>query len=249
MLLAPILSAEATVVKNLRFGDNKGYVRMVLEVDRALAQPPSVSINGSTIQVAMTGVLNHLPAPPTEASRDGIVSLDVTHVSDVMRIDAAFPFAPADIRTFSLTGPHRFIIDAYRPSPSADEDRPIDNKPQTTALESGSPIPKWNPVPDQSTPFGGTVAEASMHSYGSLPSLSADAAEKGRNRFQQQLIAALIGVTSIIVVLLFFLIWMGSGRKKPREPSWIQHLPPARDPAIENIDAAIRDHLKRHDHQ
>lgn len=249
LLLAPILSVKAAVVKDLRLGDNGGYVRMVLEIDRPLALAPSVSNSGNTIQVALTGILNHLSAPPTEVLRDGIVSLEVTLVSDVMHLDATVPFVPADIQTFSLTGPHRIIIDAYRPSPWAGDEGPIKKEPLTSAPESDSPLPKWDPTPGESSPFGGTVAEASMHNNGSRSSVSSDAAEESRNRFQQQLIAALIGVTSIIVVLLFFLIWMGSGRKKAREPSWIRHLPPARDPAIENIDAAIRDHLKNHDHQ
>jgi hypothetical protein len=56
------------------------------------------------------------PLPASGRIRDGIVSLDVSKVADVIRVlTLSFPSQPADVKTFSLTAPHRFIIDAYRP--------------------------------------------------------------------------------------------------------------------------------------
>jgi hypothetical protein len=249
MFFAPLLPAEAAVVKNLRLGDNKGYVRMVLEIDRPLIPPPSISIRRDTIQVSLTGILNDLSAPRIGEERGGIVSMDVSKVADVTRIEAAFSFLPADVKIFTLTGPHRFIIDAYRPVHAATDRSPIKKTSRISAPEGISPLPEPNDTAHESTSSGGAVSEASMKPHGAFSSTPPDAGARNRSRFQQQLIAALIAVTSIIAVLLFLLIWMGSGRHPPREPSWINHLPPTEDPVIENIDAAIRKHLKNHDLQ
>jgi hypothetical protein len=251
MLLALILHAEATVVKDLRIGDNKSYLRMVLELDRPLTRPPSVSIDRNTVEISLTGVLNNLSAPRTGEYRDGIASLDVSNVSDAIRVSVVFSFAPADVKTFSLTAPHRFIIDAYRPPPSATPLPPIEHVRQISPLEDNGSGQEPYSEPVEADAFGGSgsVSEASIKPHGTVSVAPVHVAEINRNRFQQQLIAALIGVTSIIVVLLFFLIWMGSGRNPRRETSWINHLPQTKDPTIENIDTVIRNHLKCHGHQ
>jgi hypothetical protein len=65
-----------------------------------------------------------------------IVGVEVSKASDATRIDTRFSFVPADVKTFSLTGPHRFIIDAYRPlSPTA----------------AGMPVEKTNQRPHATT--------------------------------------------------------------------------------------------------
>lgn len=249
ILFAPLLRAEATIVKGLRIGDNQGYVRLVLEMDRSLSPPPSVSIDRATMVISLTGILNDLSAPHAGENRGGIVSIDVSRVSDVMRIEALFSFVPADVKTFSLTGPHRFIIDAYRPIASVAVPPPIKKMERVSASEKIQMSPTPISEPGESVPPGGTVSEDSIKAHGSVSSTPSDDSELNRYRFQQQLIAALIAVTSIIVVLLLFLIWIGSDRNSPREPSWVKHLPPTKDPTIDDLDAAIREHLKSHDHR
>lgn len=67
--------------------------------------------------------------------------------------------------------------------------------------------------------------------------------------YRNTLQITLIVVTSIIAVLLIFLICMGAGRKNPPEPSWVYDLPSTRDRDIESIDAVIDDQLKNQNHQ
>ena len=250
-LLAPDLRAEATIIKNLRVGDNKAYVRMVLELDRPLIPPPSFSINRDTLQIFLTEIANDPPAHQNGEHLTNIVSVEVSRTSDAMRIDARFTFVPADVKTFSLTGPHRFIIDAYRPLSPAATGMPVEKERQIGSIEESmfSPGPyseTEKPISDGESPV---VDEAYIKAYGSASPPPGNAGDSRRNRFQQQLIAALIGVTSIIVVLLFFLLWMGSRRKKSMVPSWIRELPPAKDRNIESIDMMIGRHLKSHDYR
>ncbi|WP_319404576.1 hypothetical protein [uncultured Desulfosarcina sp.] len=251
MLFAPTLRAEATVIKDLRFGDNKGYVRMVLEFNRPLILPPSFSINRDTLQVVLTGVVNDPSALQNGEHLGNIVSVEVSKTLDATRIDVRFSFVPADVKTFSLTGPHRFIIDAYRPLSPAGAELPVGKARQIglidEAMSSPEPCSKpEKPISDGKSP---AIDNASIKDYDSASPHYGNAGDSHRNRFQQQLIAALIGVTSIIVVLLFFLLWMGSRRKKPITPSWTGELPSTKDRNIENIDSMIVNHLKSHDYR
>jgi hypothetical protein len=251
MLLAPALRAEATIIKDLRIGDNKGYVRMVLEFDRPLIRPPSFSINRNTLQVVLTGVTNNLPALQTGKHVDEIVSFEVSKTSDTTRINARFSFVPADVKTFPLTGPHRFIIDAYRPLSPVAAELPVGKSRQIGLIEEtvSSPEPYSEPEKALSDEETRPIDAASIKADESASSHGGNADDSRRNRFQQRLIAALIVITSIIVVLLFFLIWMGNSRKKPLELSWMRDLPPTKDRNIESIDSAIGEHLKNHDYR
>jgi len=251
MLLASALRVEAAVVKDLRFGDNEAYVRMVLEFDQPLNPPPSFSIHGNTLQVALTGIINNLSDLQIGEYHDDIISLDVSQTSDVTRIDAVFSFDPADVKTFSLTGPHRFIIDAYLPLSPNTTNPPVEKLPYIASIEDTVSLPAPSGESEKPLPAGESrsMDEASIKAHGSASPVSGIDDDLRRNRFQQRLIAALIMVTSIIAVLLFFLIRMGNSRKHPPEPSWIHDLPPTKDRDIDSIDSVISEHLKTHDHR
>ena len=249
MILAPILRAEATVIRDLRFGDDKDYVRMVLESDRPLSPPPSFSIHRNTLQVTLTGITTDLPDRQTGNVHADIISLEVSQTSDTTRIDAGFSFDPADVKTFSLTDPHRFIIDAYRPlSPTAAKP-PGEESRQMALIEETVSLPEPHSKLEKRIPAGGSasIGEAPVRADSAAPPIGGAADDSRQHRFQQRLIAALIVVTSIIAVLLIFLIWMAAGRKNLPEPSWVRDLPPTRDRDIESIDSAIGGHLKNHD--
>lgn len=239
MVLPSILWAEAAVIKDLRIGSDNGYVRMVLEIDRPLTSPPSLSLNGNILRVTLTGIINDLSAPHPGEYHGDIVSLDVSNASQTKQIAVVFAFDPADVKIFALIDPHRYIIDAYRPVSSAAANLAVQAVPQIPAIEKNPPLPTGASLNGD---------KASLDTDGSNSSNKPSTDDLNRNRFQQQLIAALIVVTSIIIILLFLLICMGNGPKKPQEPSWTHHLPPTEDQNIESIDSVIRRHLKDHDH-
>ena len=251
MMLAPILRAEATVIRDLRFGVDKAYVRMVLEFDQPLSPPPSVSIQRNTLQVTLTGTTTDRPDRQTGEALADIISLEVSQTSDATHIDAVFSFDPVDVKTFSLTDPHRYIIDAYRPLSPAAAKPPGEASRQVALIEEDVSLPKPINAPENPLPDSGSTAmdAASIKSNGSFSPDSGIPDDLRRNRFQQRLIAALIVVTSIIVVLLILLIWMGADRKNLPEASWVHNLPPTRDRDIESIDSVIGEHLKNHDHR
>ena len=226
-LVVLLSTAQATVVKDLRTGDNQGFVRLVMEFDRPLTPHPVFSVDRNSLKITLTGIDN-LPATP--AAIDGITRLEVFRQPDGTSIEMDFTFAPAEIKTFILTGPHRFIIDAYRPLPAGTLPSTAKGDIRTAAMKQNQ-----------------TKTQAHPESY-TLP--AADSARSGierQNRFRQRLVAALIGVTSIIAMLLFFLIRTASARSGNGRKAWIDQLPSTRDPDIETIDSAIRNHLKTYD--
>jgi hypothetical protein len=250
MLVAFGLRAEAAVIKDLRFGDSKGYVRMVLECDRPLSPSPSVSIRGNILQVGLTGVTGDLPDIQTDPYHDDVLSLEVDQTPDATRIEAAYAFDPADVRTFSLVNPDRFIIDAYRHLPPAAATPPVEQSRPRALIEEAVSTQKPYREPEKPLPAGGSASidEAPVRTGGATFPVGGTADDSGRHRFQQQLIAALIVVTSIIGVLLILLIRTSGSRKDPARASWVHDLPPTRDREIESIDAAIIERLKSHDH-
>lgn len=250
MVLPSILWAEAAVIKDLRIGSDDEYVRMVLEIDSPLTSPPSFSFNGNILRVTLTGIINDLPAPHPGEYHGDIVSVDISNTSQTKQIAVVFAFDPADVKTFSLIDPHRFIIDAYRPDASAAANLADQAVPQVPTIEKNPPLPSPTSQLEKPLPTGASLNgdEASLAADGSNSSNKPSADDLKRNHIQQQLVAALIVVTSIIIILLLLLIFIGNGQKKPQEPSWKHHLPPPEDQNIESIDSVIRGHLKDHDH-
>ena len=242
----PLEAAWATIIKDLRTGDNPGFVRLVMEFDRPLTPAPSLTVDQNNLKITLPGIDN-LPATP--AAIGGITQLVVFRDAHGARIETNFAFAPVDIKTFALTGPHRFIIDAYRPVAVSAEPRVTEAHTDGPAMSepSGLPEPYHPPAESISAWSSRPVARAATDAHRSQATDGTRSANAQRNQFQQRLIAALIGVTSIIVVLLFFLMRIGSTHPGPRQHSWMKRLPSTHDPNIAAIDSKIQDHLTNYD--
>lgn len=250
LLLAAALHAQAAVVKDLRIGNNDGYVRMVLEFDRPLTAPPSISTNHNHLQVSLTDIVNTLSTPRIEENQGDILRLNVSKPSDEIRIDAVFTFTPADIKTFALTDPHRFILDVYRPLPLEAASQTVENSHQMASDIASQTTQGTYRVPEETTVAGisSKIVEASMDGSRAFAAKGLEVENTDQNGVQQRLIAALIIVTTAIIVLLFFLIRISGRNVSSRRWSWRSHLPPTTDQNIESIDSVIRKHLKTYDH-
>lgn len=240
--------AQATVIKELRVGGEDEAVRLVLEVDRAFARLPSVAIHGKAMNVTLAGALPPLPAIPAIDRHDGLVGLDISRSSEGVRIDAVFAFEPAVVNSFALTDPHRFIVDTYRTAASADAGMATTNAVQEAFGNATSSLPRSPDVPQPPATISTPADRAGRNAHGSEPSKTRDAVETDPIQTQQRLLASLIVVTSIMVALLFVLVWRGGIRKTARrERRVMAALPPARDPDIEKIDMAIMEYFRIYD--
>ena len=249
LLLIPVVQAKASVIRDLRIGNSDDHVRVVLEFDRPLTTYPSLSVDQNRLSVTISGITNTLNPLPAKDKQIGLLGLNMSDASGTIHIDTIYEFMPADIKTFALTGPHRFIIDAYRPLPSQTASQPIENEFPARSPEAHdhTPEPYSTFEKPTSAALSTTIVEASLNAYDKLASSRPGETDMQPNRLQQHLIAALIVVTSIIVVMLFFLIWIGGGKQRSKDCAWLTDLPPTNDQAIASIDATIRDHLKTYD--
>ncbi len=247
--LMPLVQADATVIRDVRIGSNDGYVRVVLEFDRPLTASPNLSIERNHLNATIDGITNTPRLQSVETQTDGIVRLNMSGQSATVHIKAIYEFIPADIKSFALTGPHRFIIDAYRPPPSQADSQSVESQPSARLPQPHGNVPEPYAKTEKPTSaaLSTTIVKASLNAYDKLASSRPRVADIQRSRFQQRLIAALIVVTTIIIVLLFFLIRIGSGKEHSRDRSWLTELPPTKDRTIASLDAAIRDHLKTYD--
>jgi hypothetical protein len=215
ILLLPKAPLQAAAITDLRIGSDSEYVRLVLEFDQAVMPAPAYTIAGSRLQITLAGIANALPAGPA-AEHPGIRRLDVLPQGGATVIDAVFAFPPADVKAFTLTDPHRFIVDAYRPAPlSAGAGRVDGPAADGAGLGADRPVPGGRALPDASTGHG----------------------------ILERLLAPLIVATSIILIGFVILVWIG-GRKRSAEPIRIGPLPPINDPLIDRIDEAVQEHLE-----
>ncbi|MGA6924740.1 MAG: hypothetical protein WBY88_03600 [Desulfosarcina sp.] len=238
MLLAVLLGsltrrAEATVIKDLRIGSAEGSVRLVLEFDQPLTPPPSVTIDGNTVQVTLAGNVSTPSELPAADSHGDLVNIIVSEASEATRIDVTFAFEPAEVNTFALADPQRFIVDAYR-SPASATARPAEDALGPASSNESPSLPGPSGMPEEFNPAG-------------LQRKTTDAKVLNHIQTQQRLLVALIVVTPVLVALLFLLVWIGGDRGAQRRQVWMDRLPPARDPDIEKIDAAIAEHFNIHD--
>jgi hypothetical protein len=235
VLVAAVSSSQAAVIRDVRIGNQKGYLRIVLESDRPLP-PPTVSADGHLLRISLDDVINAIPLPDPGEYRQAVDHIDITQTSGKTTIAAVLRFAPADIRTFSLTGPQRFIVDLYRSAIPDTATTPAG----ASASEPVGQLPEAYSRPHAA--LSRPLAEAARENLAATAQDDDTAAARPQQGpSQRQLIAVLIAVTSVIAGLLFCLL-RASLKGKAASPAPRQDaLPPLNDPKIERIDQAIRE--------
>jgi hypothetical protein len=206
MSLSSTAWAEATIIKRIRTGSEKEYVRVVIETNARIEPRPKISVKGKTLQISLAGAEKNLSDLKSEAYRNDVVDIDVTRTSTVTQItvthiNAILAFNPIRIRTFFLVNPHRFVVDAYRPSSTA-ADKPSANVP---IIEGNGP--ESNDFDKRSTTLQEKGSSGSMESMGESDAKNS----KTNGSFQQRMLIFLIAVTSIILVAIIFLMCMDKG--------------------------------------
>jgi hypothetical protein len=245
LLPPPAAGAKEAVIRNLRIGSTPEYVRLVLESDRPLNPSPSLSLKHRTLIVTLAAIIDSQAVDPSEPHSRGIADLQFANGPHaVARIQVDFSFTPRDVRTFTLTGPHRFIIDAYRPPASLPSESAAAEKNQLSRKADGR-IQRATRAGNRPASIGTDRAASGTTEAAVPPTASAgtDRGSSGREAIPQSLLAALIGVTSTIIVLLFFRICFGNSRTKTPGTSRSDLLPPGEDPEIKHLDAQIAEKI------
>lgn len=211
MCLSPSGWAGETVIERIRTGSEQEYVRVVIETNNQLEPRPKISANRNILKISLANVETDLSALKSEAYRNDVANIDITSTSDQTHIETTLAFIPTRIRTFFLADPHRFVIDAYRPSAKATDNPGSEAlKPISIIEENG--IQSTEIIEQKSSPLKkGSSASGDITNEAA----SASANVKGSNQkgFQQRLLIFLIVVTSIILVVIIFLMCMDRAKK------------------------------------
>ena len=210
--LSSTVWAEATIIKRIRTGSEKDYVRVVIETNARIEPRPKISVKGKTLQISLAGAEKNLSDLKSEAYRNDVVDIDVTRTSTVTQItvthiNAILAFNPIRVRTFFLVNPHRFVVDAYRPSSTDAGNVSIDPKQPVPIIEEndiGS-----SDAGEQNASREGKESTLSMDPVNA----PAPTIDNTKGSFQQRLLLFLIVVTSIILVVIIFLMCMDTGQK------------------------------------
>jgi hypothetical protein len=210
--LSSVVWAEATIIKRIRTGSEKEYVRVVIETNARIEPRPKISVKGKTLQISLAGAEKNLSDLKSEAYRNDVVDIDVTRTSTVTQItithiNAILAFNPIRVRTFFLVNPHRFVVDAYRPSSTDPGNLSADPKQPVPIIEENDIGP--------SDANALNASQQGKDSTMSMDSVNAPAAavDNTKGSFQQRLLLFLIVVTSIILVVIIFLMCMDTGQK------------------------------------
>lgn len=207
MSLSSAAWAEATKIKRIRTGSEKAYVRVVIETDARIEPRPKILANENTLQIFIAGAEKHISDLEPEAYRDDVVNLDVTRTSTETRIKAILAFNPIRVRTFHLIAPHRFVIDAYRPSSKAAGNLSADMQGPIPIIEEIGTEP--NEISHKSASARAKKSSVSTESVGTPTFASSDR----DGSFQQRLLLFLIVVTSILLVVIIFLMCVDKRQK------------------------------------
>jgi hypothetical protein len=211
MCLSSAVWADATIIKGIRTGSDQAYVRVVIETNAPLDPRPTISVNRNTLRISLAGVEKDPSTLKSEAYRDDVVKIDVTSASKETRIEAILAFIPTSVRTFFLIGPHRFVIDAYRPPATATAEPSTEELQPISIIEENGIRP--DEVNEQATSPQKGQPSVPGEGFGAATSQAHNPDGSNHKRFQRRLLVILIVVTSIILVVIIFLMCMDKQRK------------------------------------
>ena len=203
--------AEATIIKRIRTGSEHAYVRVVIETNTRIEPRPKISVNRKTLQISLDSIEKDLSTLKSEAYRNDVVNVDVTGSSEKTNINATLAFVPTRVRTFFLIDPHRFVIDAYRPSSKDTSNLPSEELQSISIIEENGTGP--NDVDDQTTSPQKKERIISRKPQPTVAIANSNANGSNREGLQQRILVFLIVVTSIILIVIIFLMCMDRQQK------------------------------------
>ena len=216
LLLPASAPTQPIVVRDIRAGRDPAYVRLVIETDLALPTAPAISINRQSLRITLPSDLRIRPDLLANVRSDDLLGLDTQTAAKATHLVARFSFTPADIKIFTLIDPHRVVVDAYRPLRTTDGKMKDDNQAMqpVDSVEKSPP----RPSPDKSAQKGAAsraTESLTVRPNGSAPESDRFAAgDPDRSTLHQRLLAILIAVTSILLVVIIYMMCMDRFRQR-----------------------------------
>ena len=134
----PLGWAQAADLKNIRVGEHGSFTRVVFEFEGTLRSTEPTTIGRGIFNVIFFDMTTALPRQILNKATKGIQSVELIQEKSRLTANITLSFPDFKLKTFSLSNPDRFIIDAYRmssPPKTSEADSlqagPLDTAPDT----------------------------------------------------------------------------------------------------------------------
>ena len=146
--------AQAANLKYVRAGEHGSFTRVVFEFQGMVRSTAPTIIGRGKFYVIFFDMTTALPRQTLNKTTKGIQSVELIQKESRLTANITLSFPHFKLKTFSLSNPYRFIIDAYRMS----------SPPKTSELEESLQAEPLNAEPDTEEPLQTKLdTEESLH--------------------------------------------------------------------------------------
>ena len=139
----PLGWAQAANLKYVRAGEHGSFTRVVFEFQGMVRSTAPTIIGRGKFHVIFFDMTTALPHQTLNKTTKGIQSVELVQEDSRLTANITLSFPYFKLKTFSLSNPDRFIIDAYRMS----------SPPKTSELEESLVAEPLNAAPDTEEPM------------------------------------------------------------------------------------------------
>jgi hypothetical protein len=139
----PLGWAQAANLKYIRAGEHGSFTRVVFEFQGMVRSTAPTIIGRGKFYVIFFDMTTTLPRQTLNKTTKGIQSVELIQKESRLTANITLSFPHFKLKTFSLSNPYRFIIDAYRMS----------SPPKTSELEESLQAEPLNAEPDTEEPL------------------------------------------------------------------------------------------------
>ncbi len=139
----PLGWAQAANLKYVRAGEHGSFTRVVFEFQGMVRSTAPTIIGRGKFYVIFFDMTTALPRQTLNKTTKGIQSVELIQKESRLTANITLSFPYFKLKTFSLSNPYRFIIDAYRMS----------SPPKTSELEESLQAEPLNAEPDKEEPL------------------------------------------------------------------------------------------------
>ena len=204
--------AQAANLKYVRAGEHGSFTRVVFEFQGVVRSRAPTKIGKGKYYVIFFDMTTALPRQTLNKITKGIQSVELVQEESRLTANITLSFPYFKLKTFSLSNPDRFIIDAYRMS----------SPPKTSELEESSQAEPLKVKPDTEEPLQTKPDKAVLTEPAGTEQMNRTNKFSTDVNYNVQIyLLALLNVLTLIIVALLSLNLLGRrptiDSERPRE--------------------------------
>ena len=229
--------AQAANLKYVRAGEHGSFTRVVFEFQGMVQSTAPTIIGRGNFYVIFFDMTTALPRQTLNKTTKGIQSVELIQEDSRLTANITLSFPYFKLKTFSLSNPDRFIIDAYRMS----------SPPKTGELEESLVAEPLNASPDTEEPLHAEPDKVVLTEPAETDQMiqTKKVSIDGNYNVQIYLLALLNVLTLIIVALLSLNLLRRRPTINSERLSEVLGSLETTDERVATIDALIKKEMKK----